>query len=169
MRESGVMESLFSWEVTSVFVPLLVAVAFGVLSLNDFKIAKTCFFCAAAYAVGGIFMWALKSNWTCSDRIISSGSALFLTGFLMAAAIRYVDTKKLAKKQDALASPDEFVAKIIEKLNQGGGAAPSKHVEETQIVNPNDGFVQFESRAIAIEREDDLKRIARGGTYGPEK
>jgi hypothetical protein len=88
------MEWLFSWEVTSVLVSVMVGIAFAVLAMNDFKIAKTLFLLAAGDANGGAIMWGTKS----ALPLWSLALIVFLLcggiGVLTLLAFRYVDSKK---------------------------------------------------------------------------
>jgi hypothetical protein len=91
-------EWLFSWEVTSWVVAGAIAVALGVLALDDFRLAKLFFIIAAADAAGGIAMWGIK---TTRPTWLSALTAGLLVGAIAAMTIfvfRYVDGKEQKKK-----------------------------------------------------------------------
>lgn len=92
------MEWLFSWEVSSWIVGLGIALAFGFIALDDFKLAKLFFLLAAADAAGGIVMWGIRTTiptWLLSVVVgLSTGSVAIL--FVL--SVRYVDKKQEAKQ-----------------------------------------------------------------------
>jgi hypothetical protein len=100
------MEWLFSWEVVSVLVTLLISIGLGALALDDFKLAKTCFLIAAADALGGVVMEGAKSNsgpWvkTLIVFLVAGGIGVLLTW-----GMKYVDVKKESKEAKEAALPD---------------------------------------------------------------
>src|SRR5437660_818883 len=93
------MEWLFSWEVVSVVVGLLVSIGLGVLALDDFKLAKLCFLFAAADGIGGIAMWGAKSTlspWVSTVTVICISGVI---GLLALQSFRYVDRKTEQKER----------------------------------------------------------------------
>jgi hypothetical protein len=157
------MEWLFSWEVTSVIVGILVGVGIGVLAMNDFKIAKVCFGGAAAYAIGGVRMWEAHDTLSTVQQVGLGSIALCLIFLLLVAAFRYTDRKEGEKKQERQLFSEEFAKMVVEELKKaGGGIEPPKELEDPQVIPPGEGFVQFENRSIVIEREEDAKRITEG-------
>lgn len=72
----------------------LIGTAFTFVSLNDFKLAKTCFLIAAADAWGGIAMWGLRSErptWQILAVVFVGVGAI---GVFLVLALRYVGEKK---------------------------------------------------------------------------
>jgi hypothetical protein len=88
------MDWLFSWEVTSVVVPLCIGAAIGVLALNDFKLAKSCFLLAAAEAVGGLVMAVSHSGANGVWRAIIAFFACGVVGVLLLLSWDYVESKR---------------------------------------------------------------------------
>jgi hypothetical protein len=88
------MEWLFSWEVTSVIVSGGIAVAFAVLALNNFRLAKLFFLIAAADASGGVVVWRINTQ----RPLWQSNLGIFILmvgiGALTILALRYVDKKR---------------------------------------------------------------------------
>ncbi len=154
------MEWILSWEVTGVVVGLLIAVALAVLTLNDFRAAKIWFFLAALDASASILMWTVHSTWKDLTRIGVSLVALVFVLFLLIVAFRYADRKKIAKENEILPSPEGFAAVIIKNLAEANSKPLG--IEESPIIPASDGFVQYEGRSIAIEKEDEMPRVAAG-------
>jgi len=150
------MEWLLSWEVSSVVVGILITVALTVLTLNDFKIAKVCFCIAAAYTAASVFMWESHNTLPEAEQIGVGVIALFLIFLLLLVALRYL------KAQEEKLFAEELAKKLAEELKRIEGADPSKSIEEQQVIPKDDGFVQFESREIAIEKKEDEQRITEG-------
>jgi hypothetical protein len=92
------LEWLFGWEVTSVLVAILIGIAFAVLALSDFKIARVFFILAAFDAFGGVAMWGAKSNLG----LFSKGLIIFVGGgiicVLLSLALNYVGIKESVSK-----------------------------------------------------------------------
>jgi hypothetical protein len=113
------LEWLFSWEVVSVMVGLLVSIGLGVLALDDFKLAKLFFLSAAADAVGGMVMWGVKTDvppWVRNGIVFVS---VGLIGVLLVQSFRYVDRKEVAKKGNSSFSVD-FGTQFV-NVNRNGG------------------------------------------------
>jgi hypothetical protein len=88
------MDWLFSWEVTVGVVLGLVGIAIGVLAMNDFRLAKTCFLIAAADAIGGSVVGVNRTNY---GLLTQSGFAFLgcgAIGLLLFLSFRYVDSKR---------------------------------------------------------------------------
>jgi hypothetical protein len=94
------VEWLFSWEVVSVVVALLVSSGLGVIALDDFKLAKLFFLLAAADAAGGVVMWGVgaKTENPTWQVVLIVFLAVGSIGALTVLAFRYVDNKKRAKE-----------------------------------------------------------------------
>jgi hypothetical protein len=150
------MEWLFSWEVSSVVVAVLIGIAFAVLALNDFPLAKVCFGCAAVYAAAGVFVWESHNTPPNIQQIGLGAIGLFLIFLLLVIAFRYTDRKESAKKQEPLLFSQELAKRLLEEIKTTAAG------EETQVPPPGEGFVQFESRSIAIDLREDAKRITGG-------
>jgi hypothetical protein len=108
------LESFFSWGVTSVVVALLIGAAFSVLALNDFKIARGFFLLAAFDALGGVAMWGTKSNLG----LLSKGLIVFVGGgivcVLLFLALTYIGTKEsAAKPEPAKPEPTKSEATLL--------------------------------------------------------
>jgi len=88
------MEWLFSWEVVSVCVGLVVTLGQGFIALEDFRLAKPCFLFAAVDAIGGIAMAGTKSTWPFWATNLVVVCAAGAMGFLALQSFRYVDKKR---------------------------------------------------------------------------
>jgi hypothetical protein len=107
-----VMEWLFSWEVVSVLVALLVSIGLGVLALEDFRLAKLFFLLAAADAIGGVAMWGAKAatpRWISTLAVICVSGAI---GWLTLESIRYVDSKRAEKEAGAAVGVSGVVSEV---------------------------------------------------------
>jgi hypothetical protein len=87
------MESLFSWEVTSVLATFAAGLGFYFVSEREFKIGKALFLLAAADSVGGIVMWGAKIQ----QSLASACAAVFVMAGTVAVlallAIKFADRK----------------------------------------------------------------------------
>lgn len=95
------LEWLFSWEVSSWVIGGAVGVAFAVLALDDFGLAKLFFLIAAADASGGVVMWTVKTtrpSWQVYFMAFVLAGGI---GVLGAMAFRYVNTKRNSKMGSA--------------------------------------------------------------------
>lgn len=88
------MEWLFSWEVSTFVIAIAVGIAFAVLAMNDFKLAKLFFLIAAADTTGGLVMWGWGSNRSAYLVYTFVFLGVGCVGVLALAAIRYVDKKE---------------------------------------------------------------------------
>jgi hypothetical protein len=93
------MESLFSWEVASVVVALLISIGLGVLALDDFRLARLSFLLAAAYAIGGVAMRGVRTDLPPWGRIVLVFSLTGIIGVAALYSLTYVDKKQKAKER----------------------------------------------------------------------
>jgi len=129
------MEWLFSWEVVSVVVALLVSIGLGVLALVDFKWAKLFFLLAAADAIGGIAMGGTKSTLpTWATNVVVVGLC-GMVGFLTLQSLRYVDGKKELKEHAKSVL-------VLQPLLIKGGPKNQWTVVDLDIKNPPEDAIQ---------------------------
>lgn len=93
------LEWLFSWEVVSVIIGIALTIAFGVLALDDYRLAKLLFLIAAADASGGFVMWGIRSNRPTSQVVSIAFLVMGCIGALTVWSFRYVDAKRRAKQE----------------------------------------------------------------------
>jgi hypothetical protein len=91
------MDWLFSWEITSFIVPIMLAVGFSVLAFDDFRLAKLFFLLTAVDAAGGIVMWGTRTRLSLPLTMLVVFVTVGATGVLTLFALRYVDRKQTRK------------------------------------------------------------------------
>jgi hypothetical protein len=127
------MEWMFSWEVTSVFVSLLIGIALAVLALDEFRAAKIFFSLAALDAIGGLVMWGS----TTSIRPSLSTAFVFLlvggAGVALLQTIRWVDRKREVKEVTPVVEKGEQPRSLEIPKPQRQPVRPAAHRE----VSPN--------------------------------
>jgi len=92
------MEWLFSWEVTSWVVALLVALGFAFLGMDDYRLAKLFFLLSAADAIGGIEMWGISTAMPAWQRNVIVFVVVGGTGVLLVQSFNYVHKRRHAKE-----------------------------------------------------------------------
>jgi len=141
------MEWLFSWEVTSWTVGILVAVAFAVIALKDFRLAKLLFLLAAADAIGGIEMTVVKSPLISPMKWLLAFALAGLVGLATCACFLYTDGKK-----------------GLETVGQGGDSQkPAPPVQQTSQGNnsPNTAIIGNNNTVTYSINSSDPRVIAK--------
>ena len=88
---------IFRLDVVMWVVALLATAGLGVLALDDFRLAKVCFLFAAAWAVGGVITWGVKTTQPIEVKL-SIGAILFvIIGIFTIISWRYVNKKRETK------------------------------------------------------------------------
>lgn len=86
------IEALFSWAI-----PILIGIGFGVVAMDDYKLAKACFLISALIAEAKIFMWGIETARGDGFRLLICFVAFGLIGALAVESFRYVDRKRASR------------------------------------------------------------------------
>lgn len=114
-------EWLFSWEVTSWAVGIILAVALGVLALDDYRPAKLLFLLATADAAGGIVMWAIKNDSRTWQTLVAVFILIGAIGVLTVFSFWYVDNKREQKE----ANRPKGVSSEVKTAESSTGTSPT--------------------------------------------
>jgi hypothetical protein len=117
------IEGLFSWAV-----PILIGIGFGVVAMDDYKLAKICFLLSALIAEVKVLMWGVETQSSGGLRILVCFMASGLIGVLAMESVRYVDRKRDSKRvltqgtaeikpQSQLPSPEQPAPDLVGEIN----------------------------------------------------
>jgi hypothetical protein len=158
------MEWLFSWEVTSWIVGILVAIGFSVLALDDFKVAKIFFLSAAADAIGGLIMWGVDTTVSPWARTLLVFALFGGIGVSLVQTLRYVDGKRAAKlpkpnlstpPREGLQHPSPSIdlsrlEKGIAEIKANTTPIPDRHLNIDQVEFLKKNLSRFPKQPVRI-------------------